>query len=149
MARILAIDFGTKRTGIASTDSLQLIASPLTTVSGAELIPFLNKYLATERVETIVVGEPRHKDGELSGPIEALNNFLIYLRRTFPAIGIERVDERFTSKLANMAINEAGLSKKKRADKSLNDAIAATLILQSYLEQRTFRSERHNREGST
>jgi putative Holliday junction resolvase len=149
MARILAIDFGTKRTGIASTDSLQLIASPLTTVSGAELIPFLNKYLGTERVETIVVGEPRHKDGELSGPIEALNNFLIYLRKTFPAIGIERVDERFTSKLANMAINEAGLSKKKRADKSLNDAIAATLILQSYLEQRIFRSERHNREGST
>jgi putative Holliday junction resolvase len=149
MARILAIDFGTKRTGIASTDSLQLIASPLATVSGAELIPFLNKYLGTERVETIVVGEPRHKDGELSGPIEALNNFLIYLRKTFPAIGIERVDERFTSKLANMAINEAGLSKKKRADKSLNDAIAATIILQSYLEQRIFRSERHNREGST
>jgi len=149
MARILAIDFGTKRTGIASTDALQLIASPLTTVTGAELIPFLQKYLSTESVETIVVGEPRHKDGELSGPIEALNNFVAFLKKTYPAIEIERADERFTSKLASMAIGEAGLSKKKRSDKSLSDAIAATLILQGYLEQRAFRSERQNREGST
>jgi putative Holliday junction resolvase len=148
MARILAIDFGTKRTGIAATDSLQLIASPLTTVAGADLISFLKKYLSTESVETIVIGEPRHNDGELSGPIEALNNFVAYLKKTFPQIAIERVDERFTSKLANRAILEAGLSKKQRADKSLTDTVAATIILQSYLEQRDFLNERQKREGS-
>jgi putative Holliday junction resolvase len=148
MARILAIDFGTKRTGIASTDALQIIASPLTTVSGAELIPFLKKYLSTESVETIVIGEPRHKDGELSGPVEALNNFVSFLKKTYPIIAIERTDERFTSKLANLAIGEAGLSRKKRTDKSLTDAIAATIILQGYLEQRAFQSDRQNHEGS-
>ncbi len=148
MARILAIDFGTKRTGIASTDALQIIASPLTTVSGAELIPFLKKHLSAESIETIVIGEPRHKDGELSGPVEALNNFISFLRKTYPHIAIERADERFTSKLANLAIDEAGLSRKKRTDKALTDAIAATIILQGYLEQRAFQSERQNREGS-
>lgn len=147
MARILAIDFGTKRCGIATTDALQIIASPLTTVSGSELIPFLKKYLSTESVEIIVIGEPRHKDGSLSGPVETLNNFITYLTRTYPNLGIERADERFTSKLATQAMSEAGLTRTKRSDKSLTDAIAAALILQGYLEKRAFQSDQQKQEG--
>jgi putative Holliday junction resolvase len=144
LARIIAIDYGNKRTGIAASDSLQLIASPLTVVPTGELIAFLKKYLSEETVETIVVGEPKHRNGELSGPIEALQNFVIFLKRSYPGISIVRADERYTSKLASQAMIEAGLSKKKRNDKTLSDALAATLILQGYMEQLDFQKARLN-----
>jgi putative Holliday junction resolvase len=147
MGRILAIDYGNKKTGIAATDGLQLIASPLTVVATGELISFLKKYLTSELVDIIVVGEPKHKDGELSGPVEAIRNFIAYLHKSYPNLTIERADERFTSKLATLAIIESGVSKKKRSDKSLTDAIAAVLILQGYLEQRDFNKARLNRDA--
>jgi putative holliday junction resolvase len=138
MARILAFDFGTKRTGIAVTDNLQIIATALKVVSDTELIPFVKQYLNSEQVETIVVGEPKHLDGNLSGPIEALNNFVRFLEKSYPNIPVKRIDERFTSSMAMQTLLTSGASKKQRAVKENTDQVAAVIILQSYLEQQQF-----------
>ena len=134
MARLLAIDFGTKRTGIAITDEMQIIASGLTTVLTKDLISFLKDYFAKENVELIIIGEPKQKDGTHSDVEECIKNFILKLVKIFPTLRVERMDERFTSKIALKTMIESGLSKKKRQNKSLVDEISATIILQDYLK---------------
>jgi putative Holliday junction resolvase len=138
MPRIIAIDFGTKRIGIAVTDPLQMIANPLKTVTNEEAIPFLKTYLSKENVDTIVIGEPKHLDGTASGPQESIANFVRAVEKAFPTVKIVRVDERFTSKIAFGAMLDGGASKKQRQDKSLIDTLSAVIILQSYMEQKAF-----------
>lgn len=133
MARILAIDYGKVRTGIAVTDELQIIASGLTTVTTKELIGFLNDYVAKEQVELFLVGEPKQMDNSPSESESLIAPFLKTLSTTFPGIPIERVDERFTSKMAFQTMIDSGLKKEQRKNKALVDEISATLILQSYL----------------
>ena len=135
MARILALDYGKVRTGIAVTDELQLIASALTTVETKELIPFLEKYLKEENVERFVVGQPKQMDNTPSESEELIQEFLKKLMAIFPTIPVERQDERFTSKIAFRSILDSGVKKKKRRDKALVDEISATLILQAYLNR--------------
>ncbi len=133
MARVLAIDFGTKRTGIAVTDELQIIASGLTTVPSKELIPFLKKYTSEEDVELFIVGEPKQMNFEASESEVSIAKFLIKLQKAFPKIPMKRVDERFTSKMAFQTMIDSGLKKNQRKNKALVDEISATIILQSYL----------------
>ena len=133
MARILAIDYGMKRTGIAVTDELQIIASGLTTVNTKELIPFLKDYAANEKVELFLVGEPKQMDNTASKSEALIIPFLTKLKNQFPNIPIQRVDERFTSKMAFQTMIDSGLKKQQRKNKALIDEISATLILQSYL----------------
>lgn len=133
MARILAIDYGKKRTGIAVTDELQIIASGLTTVDTNKLLSFLRDYLQKEQVELILVGEPKQKDGTSSESEVLIQPFLEKLKAGFPKIPIKRVDERFTSKMAFQTMIDSGLKKKQRQNKALVDEISATIILQSYL----------------
>ncbi len=136
MGRILAIDYGTKRTGIAVTDELQLIASGLTTVETDKLLPFLKDYIASEEVEMVLVGEPRQKDGTHSDVEEHIRKFLVKLTELFPKLHIQRVDERFTSKIAFQTMIDSGLKKKQRQNKALIDEISATIILQDYLHNK-------------
>ena len=136
MARLLAIDFVTKRTGIAITDEMQIIASGLTTVLTKDLISFLKDYFAKENVELIIIGEPKQKDGTHSDVEECIKNFILKLVKIFPTLRVERMDERFTSKIAFNTMIESGLSKKKRQNKSLIDQISATIILQDYLNRK-------------
>jgi putative Holliday junction resolvase len=136
MGRILAIDYGKKRTGIAVTDPMQMIASGLTTVATHELKKFIADYLKKEEVSIIVVGEPKqmdYSDSELGGVINA---FAKALQETYPELKVERVDERFTSKMAFQTMIDSGLSKSKRRNKALVDEIAATIILQTYLDRK-------------
>tara|TARA_R100000306_G_C4311594_1_gene110481 strand:+ start:166 stop:627 length:462 start_codon:yes stop_codon:yes gene_type:complete len=133
MGRILAIDFGTKRTGIAVTDELQLIASGLTTVNTSELMAFLERYLVSEKVSQIVVGEPTQKDGTPSEVEVHIVKFLKKLQKQFPAVPVARVDERYSSKRAFQTMIDSGLKKKQRQNKALIDEISATIILQDYL----------------
>lgn len=133
MGRILAIDYGKVRTGIAVTDELQIIASGLTTVSTHELIPFLKDYLLKENVDLFLVGEPKQLDNTPSESEVLILSFLQKLHKAFPKITVERVDERFTSKMAFQTMIDSGLKKKQRKNKALIDEISATLILQSYL----------------
>ncbi len=133
MARILAIDYGQKRTGIAVTDELQIIASGLTTVSTKELISFLKEYVSKENVELFLIGEPKQKDGSSSEIELLIEPFLKKLTKEFPDIEIKRFDERFTSKLAFQSMIDGGLKKKQRQNKALVDEISATIILQDYL----------------
>ena len=133
MARLLAIDFGTKRTGIAVTDELQIIASGLTTVATTQLLPFLKDYTTKENVELFIVGEPKQMNNEVSESEVSIQSFLKKLEKTIPNIPIVRVDERFTSKLAFQTMIDSGLSKNQRKNKALVDEISATIILQSYL----------------
>jgi putative Holliday junction resolvase len=133
MARILAIDYGKKRTGIAITDELQIIASGLTTVSTKELIPFLKEYTAIENVELFLIGEPKQMDNTASESEALILLFIEKLEKQIPIIPIKRVDERFTSKMAFQTMIDSGLKKQQRKNKSLVDEISATLILQSYL----------------
>ena len=133
MARILAIDYGLKRTGIAVTDELQIIASGLTTVNTAELFTFLKKYISTENVELILVGKPKQMDNTDSDSESLIQPFLKNLANNFPNIPVKRVDERFTSKMAFQTMIDSGLKKKQRRNKGLVDEISATIILQSYL----------------
>jgi putative Holliday junction resolvase len=133
MARILAIDYGKKRTGIAITDELQIIASGLTTVSTKELIPFLKEYTAIENVELFLIGEPKQMDNTASESEALILPFIEKLEKQIPIIPIKRVDERFTSKMAFQTMIDSGLKKQQRKNKSLVDEISATLILQSYL----------------
>ncbi|TYA53876.1 Holliday junction resolvase RuvX [Formosa maritima] len=136
MGRILAIDYGKVRTGIAVSDELQIIASGLNTVATSELIPFLKTYLASENVELFVVGEPKQMNNQVSESEALIIPFLEKLNKTFPEIPIERMDERFTSKMAFKTMIDSGLSKKKRKNKALIDEISATLILQSYMSSK-------------
>lgn len=133
MARILAIDYGKVRTGIAITDELQLIASGLTTVKTKELFSFLDVYLKEENVGLFVVGEPKQMDYTPSESETLIVPFLVELGKKYPEIAIKRVDERFTSKMAFQTMIDSGFSKKKRKDKALLDEISATIILQTYL----------------
>lgn len=133
MARILAIDYGLKRTGIAVTDELQLIASGLTTVASKDLIVFLKDYIKNEKVELFLVGEPKQMDNSPSESELIILPFLKKLAVTFPNIPYLRVDERFTSKMAFQTMIDSGLKKNQRKNKALIDEISATLILQSYL----------------
>ncbi|TYP98815.1 putative Holliday junction resolvase [Tenacibaculum adriaticum] len=133
MARILAIDFGKKRTGIAVTDELQIIASGLTTVNTDEIIPFLKDYINKENVELFVVGKPKQMDNTDSQSEELILPFLKKLAKEIPSIPMYRVDERFTSKMAFQTMIDSGLKKKQRQNKALVDEISATIILQSYL----------------
>ena len=133
MARILALDFGQKRTGIAVTDELQIIASGLTTVDTNELLAFLTDYTAKENVELFIVGKPKQMNNEDSQSEEFIVAFLEKLAKKFPNIPIQREDERFTSKMAFQTMIDSGLKKKQRRNKALVDEISATIILQSYL----------------
>lgn len=135
MARILALDYGKVRTGVAVTDELQLIASGLATVETRELLPFLEDYLKRETVEKFVIGLPKQMDNTPSESEELIQSFLKRLSLKFPAMPIERQDERFTSKMAVQSMVDGGLKKKKRQDKALIDEISATLILQAYLNR--------------
>jgi putative Holliday junction resolvase len=133
MARILAIDYGSKRVGIAVTDTLQIIATGLTTVHIKDLITYLETYLAKEQVECIVVGEPKTLQNEASDSARFIEPFVTHLTRKFPTIKIARYDERFTSTLAHQTMLMGGLKKKDRANKDTVDMISATIILQDYL----------------
>lgn len=137
MGRILALDFGKVRTGIAVTDELQLIASGLKTVPTASLLDELKRYLKQEHVEKIIVGEPRQMDNSPSEIEVLITPFLEKLKACFPGVAIEREDERFTSKMAFQSLLDSGVPKKKRRDKKLLDEVSATLILQSYLNRKT------------
>ncbi|KAB1159314.1 Holliday junction resolvase RuvX [Tenacibaculum aiptasiae] len=133
MGRILAIDFGKKRTGIAVTDELQIIASGLTTVNTNELITFLIDYTKKENVELFIIGKPKQMDNTDSQSEELILPFIEKLKKSIPTIPLKRVDERFTSKMAFQTMIDSGLKKKQRQNKALVDEISATIILQSYL----------------
>lgn len=137
MPRILAIDYGKKRTGLAVTDPLKIIATGLTTVESGKLILFLKNYFATEQVERIIIGEPKNLDDSPTHATPLVEKCIGDLEKNFPGIPIERVDERYTSKLASRAMLEMGLKKKQRRDKALVDEIAATILLQDYLRSTT------------
>ena len=136
MARILSIDYGKKRTGLAVTDPLQLIAGGLATVSTSELFEYLQAYIAREPVERIVIGEPRQPNGQPSENLPRVQQFVNRWRKAVPQIPIEFYDERFTSVLAHRAMLDGGLKKKARQDKALVDEISATIILEDYLRSR-------------
>ncbi|MBO6033787.1 MAG: Holliday junction resolvase RuvX [Prevotella sp.] len=136
MARILSIDYGKKRTGLAVTDPLQLIAGGLATVSTSELFDWLKAYLAKEPVERIVIGEPRQPNGQPSENLERVRQFVNRWRKAMPEVPIEFYDERFTSVLAHQVMIDGGLKKKARQDKALVDEISATIILEDYLRSR-------------
>lgn len=129
----MAIDYGSKRVGIAVTDTLQIIATGLTTVHSKDLIDFLRNYFLKEEVECIVVGEPKRLNNEPSDSARFIEPFVLHLKRTFPDIQVERMDERFTSKMAFQTMIDSGLKKKDRQNKDLVDEISATIILQSYM----------------
>ena len=136
MPKVLAIDYGQKRVGIAVTDDLQIIASGLTTVHSKDVIAFLEDYLAKNNVECIVVGDPKDLKNNPAESARFIEPFVKHLYRKFPNIKIERVDERFTSKMAFQTMIDSGLKKKDRQNKALVDEISATIILQSFLEQK-------------
>lgn len=136
MARILSIDYGRKRTGIAVTDPLQIIAGGLATVSTSELFEWLQQYLKREQVERIVIGEPRQPNGQPSENLQRVQQFVNRWRKAHPEVPIDYYDERFTSVLAHQAMLDGGLRKKARQDKALVDEISATIILEDYLRSR-------------
>lgn len=136
MGRLLAIDYGTKRVGLAVTDYMQVIATKLTTVSTIDIFPFLKDYMSREEVDAIVVGNPKQMDNTPSESAKAVNLFVDNLAKAFPDKDIYMVDERFTSKIASQTIAQSGLKKKKRQDKGLIDSIAAVLILQDFMQMK-------------
>ena len=142
MARILAIDYGKKRTGLAVSDPLQLIAGGLTTVSTPELEKYLLDYVSREGVERIVVGKPTQRNGEASENMCRVEPFVNRLRKLLPHIPVDYYDERFTSVLAHQTMLDSGLKKKDRQNKALVDEISATIILQSYMDARRIAAER-------
>jgi putative Holliday junction resolvase len=133
MARIMAIDYGKKRCGIAVTDTLQISANGLDTVLTENIFKFLKEYLTKEEVETLVIGEPKRMNDEPSAVEEQIKVFIRGVEKRFPKINVEREDERFTSKMAMQSMVQGGVKKKKRREKELVDKVSATLILQSYL----------------
>ena len=140
MSRILALDYGTKRVGIAVTDPLQIIANGLTTVSEKEIWQFLSEYFTKEKVDCVVIGYPVQTSGKGSESLRVINPFIKKFRKTYPDILVELADERYTSKIAHQTMISGGLKKKARQNKSLVDTISATIILQGYLEARRLKS---------
>lgn len=138
MPRILAIDYGIKRTGIAVTDELQIIASGLTTIPSETIIPFLKDYFSKEKVATVLIGEPKQMNGLPSESAPIIEKFVSTFTTEFPEIKVVRVDERFTSKMAFQTMIDSGLSKKQRQNKGLVDEIAATILLQDFLTRKMF-----------
>jgi len=134
LPRILAIDYGLKRTGLAVTDPLKIIATGLTTVASKQLISFLKNYLSKEDVELIIIGEPKNLDDSDTHATQLVRNTIKDLQKNFPSIPVKTVDERFTSKMASRAMIEMGLKKKQRQNKALVDEIAATIMLQDFLQ---------------
>ena len=135
MGKLVAIDYGKKRCGIAETDSLQIIASGLTTVDTPNLQTFIVDYLTKEKVDCLIIGEPRRLNDELSEVEKSIVPFINFVKKRFPKLKIEREDERFTSKMAVESLISAGAKKMKRREKGLVDKVSATLILQSYMER--------------
>ncbi len=133
MARILALDYGGKRTGIATTDPLQIIATPLITVQTEDLMDFLTNYFIQEEVSDMVVGQPTRHDGSFSAIEQYIVEFIDKFKKKFPAIRVHRINEMYSSKDAMQALVASGVKKKKRRDKKLLDSTAATLLLQEYL----------------
>ncbi|MBD1434531.1 Holliday junction resolvase RuvX [Sphingobacterium sp. DN00404] len=136
--RIMAFDYGTKRIGIAVTDPMQLIATSLTTIHPKEIWAFLTDYLQKEEVETFVVGKPLQMDGTASQSTQHIVGFIRKLKKTYPAIPVVEIDERFTSKMAASVIAQSGLKKQKRQEKGLVDTVSATIILQTYMDSKAF-----------
>lgn len=136
MPRILAIDYGIKRTGIAVTDELQIIASGLTTIPSETIIPFLKDYFSKENVSTVLIGEPKQMNGLPSESAPIIEKFVETFSVEFPQMKVIRVDERFTSKMAFQTMIDSGLSKKQRQNKGLVDEIAATILLQDFLTRK-------------
>ena len=131
--RILAIDYGLKRTGIAVTDEMKLIASGLTTIASETALDFLKDYFAKERVERVLIGDPKQMNGQPSQSAPLIEAFIEKFKTQFPEMQLDRVDERFTSKMAFQTMIDSGLKKKQRQDKALIDEISATILLQDYL----------------
>ena len=138
MARIMAIDYGGKRTGIAVTDPMQIIATGLTTIESKELIPFLKKYFTTEPVELVLVGMPKNWDETDTHGTSLAKKAIASIKKEFPSLLLKEVDERYTSKMAKDAMLQMGLKKKDRRDKKLVDEIAATIMLQEYLQSQGY-----------
>ncbi len=136
MARILCIDYGLKRSGIAVTDPLQIISTGLTTVDTPSLISFLKKYFVEEKVELIIIGHPKNLDNSNTHATPLVDAAIIKLQKEFPQIPIKTVDERYTSKMARQAMLEMGMKKKDRRNKRTVDEIAATIMLQEYMQNR-------------
>lgn len=138
MPRILAIDYGLKRTGIAVTDEMQIIASGLTTVASETAIVFLKSYFDKEKVEKVLIGEPKQMNGLPSESTEIIEKFVLKFVNSFPDMILERVDERFTSKMAFQTMIDSGMKKKQRQNRALVDEISATIMLQDYLNRNRF-----------
>lgn len=136
MPRILSIDYGIKRTGIAVTDELQIIASGLTTIPSETVLTFLKEYFANENVVKVLIGEPKQMNGQPSESTPIIEKFVTDFKIAFPEMTVERVDERFTSKMAFQTMIDSGLKKKQRQNKGLVDEIAATILLQDYLSRK-------------
>ena len=136
MSRVLSIDYGVRRTGLAVTDPLQIIANGLTTVSTAQLFPFLQDYLSREQVERIIVGLPKQTNGQDSDNLPRVKAFVKKLSQAYPSIPVEMWDERYTSVLAHQAMLQSGIGKKARQNKALVDEISACIILQGWMESR-------------
>ena len=138
MSRILAVDYGKKRCGIAVTDPLKIIAGGLATVATSELLSFIKDYTTREQVETLVVGEPKQPNGQPSENLPRVRAFVAQLKKMMPTMPVEYYDERFTSVLAHKAMIDGGLKKKARQNKALVDEISATIILQDYMNSKRF-----------
>jgi putative Holliday junction resolvase len=136
MARIIAIDYGLKRTGLAVTDPFQIIATGLTTIESPRLINFLKDYFSREPVELIIIGDPRNWDDSDTHATPLVREVIVRLKKKFPTIPVETVDERYTSKMASQAMIDMGMKKMQRRNKALVDEIAATIMLQEYLEKK-------------
>ena len=136
MGRLLAIDYGTKRVGLAVTDYMQVIATKLATVSTIDIFPYLKEYMSREEVDAIVVGDPKQLDNTPSESAKAVKVFVDNLAKAFPEKDIYMIDERVTSKIASQTIAQSGLKKKKRQDKGLIDTVAAVLILQDFMQMK-------------
>lgn len=141
MGRIIAIDYGTKRVGLAVTDPLQIIATGLATVGEPDAITYLKEYASREKIEGFVVGEPRNLDGTPAESAPRTDDFIKKLSAAFPLIPVSRMDERFTSRIAFRTMVDAGLKKKDRRNKALIDTVSAVLILQSWLESRKMKND--------
>jgi putative Holliday junction resolvase len=138
MARVMAFDYGTKRIGLAVTDPLQMIATGLDNIHPKDIMEYLKKYLQTEQVETFVVGEPKQMDNTPSQSAIHVKGFVNLLKKTFPDIPVQMMDERFTSKMASAAILAGGVKKAGRQNKALVDTVSAVILLQSWMEQRAY-----------
>lgn len=137
MAKIVAIDYGTKRVGLAATDNDQIIASGLTTVHTKDLMDYLKQFVSKNQVDAFVLGEPKNLQNQDTNASEAIQNFATHLQRVFPNITLHRIDERFTSKMAFQSMIDSGLSKKQRQNKGLVDEVSATIILQDFMERKS------------